>query len=92
MTRETSIDDVGNRIKEINKTQESGQLGKDELHPLSTPAEELQDASCIGSAVAEQAMNVPNPATAAAMQESRHGGLPSFASVSDLMSDLNAED
>ncbi|MFZ0770546.1 MAG: type II toxin-antitoxin system RelB/DinJ family antitoxin [Candidatus Sulfotelmatobacter sp.] len=38
------------------------------------------------------AVKVPNPATAAAMQEARKGGLPSFGSVSELMDDLNAED
>ena len=37
-------------------------------------------------------VRVPNAATAAAMQEARNGGLPSFRSVSDLMADLNAED
>jgi DNA-damage-inducible protein J len=34
----------------------------------------------------------PNAKTAAAMQEARKGGLPSFDSVPDLMADLNAED
>jgi DNA-damage-inducible protein J len=38
------------------------------------------------------AVKVPNARTAAAMQEARKGGLPSFNSVSDLMDDLNAED
>jgi DNA-damage-inducible protein J len=37
-------------------------------------------------------VKVPNAATAAAMQEARKGGLPSFGSVSELMSDLNADD
>jgi len=37
-------------------------------------------------------IKVPNAATAAAMQEARHGGLPSFDTVSGLMSDLNAKD
>jgi DNA-damage-inducible protein J len=37
-------------------------------------------------------VKVPNRATAAAMQEARKGGLPSFGSVSELMDDLNAED
>lgn len=37
-------------------------------------------------------VKVPNPKTVAAMQEARKGGLPSFAKVSDLMADLNAED
>jgi len=37
-------------------------------------------------------VKVPNAATAAAMQEARKGGLRSFDSVPDLMSDLNAED
>jgi DNA-damage-inducible protein J len=37
-------------------------------------------------------VKVPNRATAAAMQEARKGGLPSFDNVSDLMDDLNAED
>jgi DNA-damage-inducible protein J len=37
-------------------------------------------------------VKVPNAATAAAMQEARKGGLASFNAVSDLMSDLNAED
>ncbi len=37
-------------------------------------------------------VKAPNAATAAAMQEARHGGLPSFDNVSDLMADLNAED
>ena len=38
------------------------------------------------------AVKVPNAKTAAAMQEARKGGLPSFTSVSQLMGDLNAED
>ena len=37
-------------------------------------------------------IKVPNAATAAAMQEARKGGLPSFNTVSGLMSDLNAKD
>jgi DNA-damage-inducible protein J len=37
-------------------------------------------------------VKVPNAKTADAMREARKGGLPSFKSVSDLMSDLNAED
>jgi len=37
-------------------------------------------------------VKVPNAETAAAMREARHGGLPSFRSVSDLMDELNAED
>lgn len=37
-------------------------------------------------------VRVPNDATAAAMREARKGGLASFRSVSDLMTDLNAED
>jgi len=37
-------------------------------------------------------VKVPNATTAAAMREARKGGLPSFSNVSDLMSDLNAED
>jgi DNA-damage-inducible protein J len=37
-------------------------------------------------------VKTPNAATAAAMQEARNGGLPSFRNVSDLMADLNAED
>jgi hypothetical protein len=35
--------------------------------------------------------SLPNAATAAAMQEARHGGLPAFRNVSDLMADLNAK-
>lgn len=35
---------------------------------------------------------VPNAATKAAMREARAGGLTSFNSVSELMTDLNAED
>jgi DNA-damage-inducible protein J len=37
-------------------------------------------------------VKAPNATTAAAMQEARDGGLPSFRNVSDLMADLNAED
>jgi DNA-damage-inducible protein J len=37
-------------------------------------------------------VKAPNAATAAAMEEARRGGLPSFHNVSDLMADLNAED
>jgi DNA-damage-inducible protein J len=37
-------------------------------------------------------VKVPNATTATAMQEARRGSLASFKSVSDLMSDLNAED
>jgi len=37
-------------------------------------------------------IEVPNSETVAAMEEARRGGLKSFASVSDLISDLNAED
>lgn len=37
-------------------------------------------------------IKVPNAATAAAMQNARKGGLPSFNTVSDLMTDLNADD
>ncbi len=37
-------------------------------------------------------VKVPNAETAAAMREARKGGLPSFQSLSGLMSDLNAED
>jgi DNA-damage-inducible protein J len=34
----------------------------------------------------------PNATTTEAMREARQGGLPSFASVKDLMADLNADD
>jgi DNA-damage-inducible protein J len=34
----------------------------------------------------------PNATTIEAMREARQGGLPSFASVKDLMADLNADD
>lgn len=34
----------------------------------------------------------PNAVTLEAMQEARRGGLRSFASVDDLMADLNADD
>jgi DNA-damage-inducible protein J len=34
----------------------------------------------------------PTEATLAAIREARSGGLPRFASVGDLMSDLNADD
>jgi DNA-damage-inducible protein J len=37
-------------------------------------------------------VKVPNAATPAAMREARKGDLTSFKSVSELMSDLNAED
>ncbi len=37
-------------------------------------------------------VKMPNATTAKAMQEARKGGLPSFKNVSELMSDLNAED
>ena len=37
-------------------------------------------------------IEVPNSETVAAMEEARRGGLKSFASVSDLIADLNAED
>ena len=37
-------------------------------------------------------VKVPNAATRTAMEEARKGGLPTFNSVSDLLSDLNAED
>ena len=37
-------------------------------------------------------VKIPNPATAAAIQEARRGGLRSFKNVEDLMTDLNAED
>ena len=37
-------------------------------------------------------IKVPNAKTAAAMQEARQGGLPSFNTVADLMADLNAKD
>ena len=35
---------------------------------------------------------VPNSETIEAMKEARRGGLPSFASVEELMSDLDADD
>lgn len=35
---------------------------------------------------------VPNAVTIEAMMEARRGGLKSFATVEDLMADLNAED
>ena len=35
---------------------------------------------------------VPNATTIEAMKEARRGGLKSFATVEDLMTDLNAED
>jgi len=35
---------------------------------------------------------VPNAETIAAMKEARRGNLPSFDSVDDLMTDLNAQD
>ena len=35
---------------------------------------------------------VPNAETIAAMKEARKGGLKSFATVDDLMADLNADD
>jgi DNA-damage-inducible protein J len=37
-------------------------------------------------------VKVPNARTVAAMQEARKGNLPSFDTVADLMSDLNADD
>jgi DNA-damage-inducible protein J len=37
-------------------------------------------------------VKTPHAAAAAAMQEARNGGLPSFRNVSDLMEDLKAED
>ena len=37
-------------------------------------------------------VKAPNATTAAAMQEARDGGLPSFRNVSDLTADLKAED
>jgi DNA-damage-inducible protein J len=37
-------------------------------------------------------VKAPNATTAAAMQEARDGGLPSFRNVSDFTADLNAED
>ena len=37
-------------------------------------------------------VKVPNAETAAAMREARKGGLRSFDTVTDLMTDLNAED
>jgi len=37
-------------------------------------------------------VQVPNKATAAAMEEARRGRLESFKDVSDLMTDLNADD
>jgi DNA-damage-inducible protein J len=37
-------------------------------------------------------VKVPNPATAAAMQQARKSKLPAFNTVSDLMADLNADD
>jgi DNA-damage-inducible protein J len=45
---------------------------------------------------AEQALpfevKVPNATTVAAMREARKGGLSSFTNVSELLTDLNAED
>jgi len=35
---------------------------------------------------------VPNATTIAAMKEARQGGLKSFTTVQDLMTDLNADD
>jgi len=35
---------------------------------------------------------IPNATTIGAMKEARRGGLKSFASVEDLMADLNADD
>lgn len=35
---------------------------------------------------------VPNATTIEAMREARRGGLPSFATVEELMADLNADD
>jgi len=35
---------------------------------------------------------IPNAATAAAIEEARQGELPTFNSVADLMADLNSED
>lgn len=35
---------------------------------------------------------IPNATTIEAMKEARRGGLKSFASVEDLMADLNADD
>jgi DNA-damage-inducible protein J len=37
-------------------------------------------------------VKAPNAVTAAAMLETRKGGLPAFRNISDLMADLNAED
>ncbi len=37
-------------------------------------------------------VRAPNAATAAAMQEARKGGLPSFRKASELVADLNADD
>jgi DNA-damage-inducible protein J len=37
-------------------------------------------------------VKVPNSTTASAIREARSGKLPSFHNVSDLMSDLNADD
>lgn len=35
---------------------------------------------------------IPNAVTIEAMKEARRGGLPSFATVEDLVADLNADD
>jgi hypothetical protein len=44
MTRETNVSDVTRRIKEINKTEEPGPLGKDVPEPAPTPSpEDLED-------------------------------------------------
>src|SRR5258708_20811385 len=37
-------------------------------------------------------VRTPNAATAAAMQEARNGGLPSFRKGSNLLADFNADD
>ena len=58
----------------------------------------VQDAFCImlTRVAREKALPfeplIPNAATIEAMKEARRGGLTSFTSVEELMSDLNADD
>jgi len=39
-----------------------------------------------------QELEIPNAATAAAIEEARQGELPTFNSVAELMADLSSED
>jgi DNA-damage-inducible protein J len=82
----------------IVRARIDGQVKEEAAHVLAEMGLTVSDAIrlMLVRVAAEKALpfpvKVPNPATRAAMDEARNRELPSFASVDELIADLNAPD